>query len=324
MSQEEITKEVENEEVVSQEVSEETPDVEAEPEAVAEESEAGQEAEAEAEGSEYAPNLKFNALGQEHEIDEMFAPLMKDAESEEKVRKLFEKAYGLDHVKGKNEHLLSQYEELKNEYEPIKKDLTKLSNYLQNGDLDSFFEGVGVTQNQLFHYVDQKLKELDMPEHQRHQLDEARRAQRERDELQENYSQAQTQMQQMQAQQLDYQLGAELSKPDVSEIVREYDTRLGQGAFRNEVIQRAFLVQQTRGVTLSPDQAVKEVLNVASKFIQPSQNQSQGQLGGSGGTRVVRPESKPTIPSMKGSGASPVGSGPRSIDDLRKLASSLT
>src|SRR5688500_2643210 len=63
----------------------------------------------------YTPDFKVKIKGKEFEIDEMFRGLIKDADSEKKVKEFFEKAYGIDFVKQDRKALKDEHEGFKSQ-----------------------------------------------------------------------------------------------------------------------------------------------------------------------------------------------------------------
>lgn len=150
--------------------------------------------------------------------------------------------------------------------------------------------------------------------------------QRERDQqlqaLEAETHQSHTQMQQMAQEYKQNELNFVMSRPDVSEVAKNYDARVGQpGAFMKEVIGRGAYHEAVSKTVITAEQAVNEVLqllgsgagNASASGINPS---PQAQQGG-----VVTQVQKPTISAFAGQGGrSPAKKVFTRIDDIRKHA----
>src|SRR5688572_23823320 len=56
-----------------------------------------------AQTQQYTPNFKFKVLDKEHEIEERFRKLIKDADSEKMIRELHEKSFGIEAIKSQRD-----------------------------------------------------------------------------------------------------------------------------------------------------------------------------------------------------------------------------
>ena len=117
----------------------------------------------------------------------------------------------------------------------------------------------------------------------------------------------------------------ELQRPDVTEFSKAFDEVTGKpGNFFNEVKKVGELHwMRSGGKALIPaNQAIKEVMdayaNVAKVRAAPAAN-TAAPAPQTTATTAAKP--KPTvIPNVAGKQASPIKAGPKSTDDLRKLA----
>jgi hypothetical protein len=105
-----------------------------------------------------------------------------------------------------------------------------------------------------------------------------------------------------------------ISEDSVATLAKQFDAKLGQaGAFKEEVIKRAFLIEKTTGQELTPEQAVQEVVKLYGwNMTGPSQPQD----------KVLAPKgtsSKASLPTLQGKNTSPVVKQITSLDDLKSL-----
>jgi len=76
----------------------------------------------------FQPNWKYKAFGKEKEIDEMWRPLVKDPDSEQKVKDIFTKVDAFDELKNKHESTSKEFQGLLGEYQALIFLLIVLSN----------------------------------------------------------------------------------------------------------------------------------------------------------------------------------------------------
>ncbi len=112
-----------------------------------------------------------------------------------------------------------------------------------------------------------------------------------------------------------------LQKGDVTAFAKIFQEKTG-GSFRNKVIDYAEAVFYTRKdvngrpVDLTPEQAVKEVMEHYSPFVTQAQ---AAQTGAEGVPGSVGHRAPPVIPNVSGRQSSPTGTNSfKSTDDLRK------
>jgi len=271
----------------------------------------------------YQPNFKFKVKDKEQEIDEWLRPVVKDAETEKKLKELHERAFGLDEVKASRESFKTKYEDVNTKYTGLEKSLQTLSGFVQKGDFDSFFRSLQIPKESILKYAISELQYNELPPEQKAQIDNQRRFQQEQYQFQSQAEQHAQQLREFGMQQLTF----EMSKPDVSQVVQSFDQRMGrQGAFQQEVINRGAYYEQVHGKTLPASQLISEVLAIVSPghgqqaAPQSATAQAVQTTPSQGATTQQQPEAKPTVKVFSGGGnASPVKKTITSLDDLRKL-----
>lgn len=268
----------------------------------------------------FTPNYKFKVHDEEKEIDEFFRGLIKDEESEKKVKEIFGKAYALDAQKAKNEQVREQFSEVSQKYGNIDKSLKQLSRYVQNKDLGSFFEAVQIPEHMVFEFVKQRLAQMEAPPEQRaemQRIEQERKQfltlQQENEELKERYSSETVQARGL-------ELDTALSSPGVSTITEKFDASLGKGAFKKAVIDHGIVTYQMTGKEIPVYQAVQETAARWQGLFAQSQQAASEQIQASAQAQTSAMAPPPTMPNVSGRSTSPIKSGPRSIDDLKKLA----
>ncbi len=272
----------------------------------------------------YTPNYKYNIMGKEHEVDEFWRGLIKDADSEKKVKDLFTKTQAFDEVKASRESLQTEYQSVRGEFDALDRDVRRVMSFLNAGDLDNFFGSLKIPENKVYDWVAKRLEAAQNPEALRSlesQAQERARAfdlEQERSSLEHRY---QEQAVQARATQLDLML----SRPDISAAASAWDSRAGQvGAFRDLIISEAQNAYFTQNQDLSAEQAVSMVMQKYGKFLgdgtQPQVVTPQAPAPGTAAPQVA---AKPVIPAVQGRGTSPIKKSPKSLDDLRQMAKEL-
>lgn len=297
---------------------------------------AGQQQAAGGEGTQvvppaYTPNFKFKVLDKELEIDEQFRGLIKDADSEKKVREIFEKAHGLDHVKADRQTIRQELQTVKQEFGNLNESIETLSHFVRTDNLQSFFDALKIPEDKVLRYAYQRLQYREMTPEQRAQIDGQSQAQRDAYFLQkENESLLKTSAQTTEAMRRT-ELDTHIAQPQVASVAQAFDARVGKpGAFMEEVINRGKYHWFANQKDISVADAVAEVMNLiggapasAPQVPQNGLLNPSGQQAGAGqtpGQIQQQQQAKPVIPNIRGNGNSPAKKIPRSIADLRKLA----
>lgn len=269
----------------------------------------------------YQPNFKFKAFGVEKELDEFWRPLIKDQDSEKKVKDLFTRAEAFDELKSRYEGTQNEFSQVYNEYVSLDKDVKRVASFLNRGDLDNFFRSVGLTEEKIYEWVENKIEMQNLPPDQKKALEmQAMERQRSYDlELEKNELVQQYQTQAVQARTM--QLDMLLSRPEVSQAASAWDSKMGQlGAFRDLVVEEAQKAWFAEKVDLSAEQAVQRVLTRYGKLLEGGVA-PQAPMAPQGSAPQV--QQKPVIPAVQGRGTSPVKRSPKSIDDLKAMAKEL-
>lgn len=268
----------------------------------------------------YQANYKFKVLDKEHEFDDFLKGIVKDQDTEKKVRDLYERAFGLDSVKADRQALKAQLAETNVKITETDKALATLGDYVQKGDLDSFFEAMSIPKEKVLRYA------LDIVQREQ---DPAAKAKWESDRQAASRSQYyETQNQQLQQSQQEFavqrrvfELDNVLSRPETTPVVQAYEAGIGSpGAFREYVIRigQAFAAQ---GQDISAEQAVQEAVKHL-RAVNPTLGMNHAAQQAEG-PRVVMANQKPVLPNIQGRGMSAVRSTVKSIDDLKKRAREL-
>ena len=211
-----------------------------------------------AEAPAWTPSLKYKVNGVEKEFDPLFRDIVKDADTEKKIKDILERAEGTDIFRNKLSEFDVKHKDLSTKYEDQNKKLQHAAN-LWEKDKDQFFEFMGMDVNEIYKWVAEKLRMEDAPESEKqlyNREQESRRLAMEREQQLEFYQQKAIQEA---TQAKSFQLQQEMSKPEISSIASQYDSAYGQGAFETAVKQLGKQVWDTQKVDLSASEAVSQV-----------------------------------------------------------------
>lgn len=270
----------------------------------------------------YTPNFKFKVLDSEHEIDPEFRALIKDAETEKKIKGLFEKAYGLDHYKQKHTKLSQDFSKIKTEYDNFQAGIRQVEEYINNKDFKSFMNTLKIPKELVYQYVLDELKYKDLPPEQKKLYDDkeaaayqAKVAQTESQRVKEQYE---TMLQQVR----EAELSTILSTPEINEKAAIFDSRAGkQGAFKEAIANHGYALFVQTGKDFSAKEVTDNFLKLYGAGIAPAQ---QGGAGNSLNAASKPADRKPHIPNVTGSGQSPTKKIPKSIEDLKAIAKAMS
>lgn len=268
----------------------------------------------------YQPNYKYKAALQEKELDAFWHPLVKDADSEKKVKELFTKVDAFDFVKGKHQTLEQQFNSLQEDYGQVNNTVQRFNQSVKGGDLSSAFRLAGITKGQVFKWTQSQLQLMELPPEQRQQFEQYENTQHQKSELEQQVSHLQKQYEQQAVQARTTQLDFALGKPDVSRFAEAWDANTGEaGAFRKFVVEEAKKIYYDTQQDISPDQAIANVMQRFGKFL----NMGETIVPTSQASSIANQANKPVIPHVAGKAASPIKKVPKSLDDLKKLAKAM-
>lgn len=269
----------------------------------------------------YTPNLKFKVLDKEHEFDPFLKDAIKDADSEKKMREIYEKAFGLDVVKPKFQSLRQEHEALAEQHNGLVGNITELREFYSKGDFDSFFGKLKIPFDKVLQYVAEKIQYQDLPPEQRQALDARRQAELREREVSKTLQEREQQIVEQQTQAKSYMLDLTLERADVKSFAEQFSGKTGK-SFRDAVIEYGEAAYFTRKdahgnpVDLTPEQAITELMGHYGKLMS-----AQAAATSAPGAAATAPAQKtPVIPNVSGRQTSPTGTvKPKSIEDLKKL-----
>jgi hypothetical protein len=266
----------------------------------------------------WTPDWKFKAAGKEHEIPETYRGLAKDQNSLDEIKRLHEKAYGVDALVQSRDTLKRQYAELQprlQEYENVTKSIEKLEFFVQNKDFDSFFQALGIPDKAIIGWIQEKIDLQGAAPEVRAQYEKSRQLTSQQWEQQQELSRYKATAEEYE-QHKAYQTVETSVTQLAGDIAQSYDSKMGQGAFVDFVINKGIQLTQAFGREPSLEQVIEIAKSELSKLgvYQPPQAvQSQASVGT---TTTSAPKQKPTIPIVPAGGQSPIKQPIKSMKDL--------
>ncbi|HYX39924.1 MAG TPA: hypothetical protein VE954_43060 [Oligoflexus sp.] len=290
--------------------------------------------EAAAEIEAYSPDFKFKVGESEHEFDERVRGVLKSKEDEEYFRDLYTKAYGLDVVKKRHEEKWnakeqewqtkeSEYSGLRSQFDRVQNTIQKL-NTLKGQDFGVFQKAWDIPNQAILQRASEILQVHGDPEAQ------ARADKVYADRLQmlqyEDRVNQESQTQQAMTRQLhEMKLHQALMSPDIIQFAAEYDKRMGQGAFLEEVNMVGTIDHAAGKGYTDPKDAVTRAQQKLAKLIGPLGSSPASVSPPAASQQQQKPVQRPALPNL-GSGrtGTAVSKKPKTMADLKKLAEQLS
>lgn len=292
------------------------------------EAEAGAEVtETEKETKKYEPNYKFQASQKEYEIDEVLRPALVSQEAEDTLKKLYEKAYGLDATMEKNATLSTNLDDSNTKYANIEGSILDLQEDYKRGNLDAFFEKLQIPKDKIYEWVYGKVQYEQAEPEERRQIDQQRQLSENAYQSDRRAQASEDRLSQNDVTSLRDEMNIVFSLDNVKAFETSFDQKMGQGAFRNEVVRHGDDAWVSQAQKLSGLQATMGVIEKFKPFLDVAPQQATPQANateqtGQTSPTVVSPQKNttPVIPVVAGAAArSPAQGGYTSIDQIRKL-----
>lgn len=264
---------------------------------------------------QYQPNFKFKVYNEEKEIDEWLRPLVKDLDSEKKVRDFCERAYGVDGMRSRLNEAREQHKGVEGKYNQIMDGIETLRTHVSNDDFDSFFKVMSIPKERIYQWVARELQAEKLAPEEKQRYNEQMELRRERSSLQKDLQTYKSDNERFQIQAMETDLESALKSPEVNSIMQSFDARAGRvGAFRDRVINELTILEFTTGKTPRASEGVERLLGL----MQYSPSQVNTPQGNPQPTQIE----KPVIPNLKSKASiSPVKKAPQSLQELRDFAS---
>ena len=263
---------------------------------------------------QYQPNFKFSVHDEEKEFDEWMRPTIKDAETEKKVRELYEKAYGLDYVKPKHEAAQKELQAYASEYEKLHGNVNSVLEARDQGDFEVMLKRIGVTEAQIAKYLIEKQQRKELPPEQRQVYDREEQLRRDFSDRDKQVEILTQRYMDMASQAREAQVDFAMLRPEVTQVASAYDGANGKGSFKRLIAETAIAYQAVNRQEPSVETAISETLRRVGRGWLGSQVQPP-----SVNTVEAKP---PVIPNVSGKQMSPIKKSPRTIKELREMGKS--
>lgn len=276
---------------------------------------------------QYSPDFKYKANGQVKELDPRLKAVIKTKEDEEYFKKVFEKADGIEEIKGHRDHIRNQYNTLAGQASQViqyadKGDYKSMMGILgvKTEDIGKVMTGLGYDKESIIKYAyhlaqltpEQEQAYAKEKEHELYQQQQ----QSQFDQLNQKLYQADVKLKSSELQQV-------LSTPEYAHVVNAFDQHHGQGAFWNAVCEKGEYYYM-KNVDKSVLDIVDEVGRIARLYSQPQQTQMQQQVNQAiPATNTHVNKSIPVIPNVSGGSSSPARRKVTNLKDLKAFAKTL-
>jgi hypothetical protein len=264
-------------------------------------------------------------MDKEHEIDAFLKDVIKDADTEKKVKELYEKAFGLDVVKPRLTETRKELSEIKTQHTALLGQIDELRQDYARGDLDSFFQKLEVPEEKVLQWCLDKVQYQQLPPEQRQVLDARKSAEQRAWDAEKRAQMLEQQMHERVSSAQGTVLQVALERPDVKTFAEAFDAKVGKpGAFRDAVCDLGEYAHMKSGgkSELTPEQAIQQVMQSYGVFIQAPSAMPAPQAPAPTPAPQAQPQ-VPVIPNVGGRAASPTKPKVKSLDDIKKLAASL-
>jgi hypothetical protein len=289
----------------------------------------GTEGELDADGkpivAEWSPNFKFKYSEEgkkeqlEKEIDDLFKPLIKDANSEKTVKELFEKAHGLDLVKATNVKYKTQLDQIGDrwmkEVQPVMQGVQKLDAAVAKNDIRTVCDILGIDKKSVYKFVADELRYEEMSPADRKAVEAQRQAQTRAEQADNQNQDLVRQYQSTQVALRTLEMNQALNAPELSQIVKQFESACGPGSFKTEVIRAGQLAIATQKKDITVQEAINEVVKLYKPLLS---GMAKTPPPGAGNPKA--PAQKNVLPKIAGQNSSPARKEVSSLAELRELA----
>lgn len=266
----------------------------------------------------YTPNYKFKVADfekhgkKEMDFDEFLRPVIKDPETEKKVRDLYERAFGVDGIKQHRETIQTELKQVRGQFDQQSTMLRDLV-HLRDNDFDGFMEASGIKPETVLGWVQKRLAYQGMTPEQRAEFDQNAATRRQAFQQERSFATREQSYQQQIQQFHDMQIEAAISRPDVQPVAESFNERKGNpNAFR-DLVYMVGKNGSSPGKDMPVSEAIKEALSLVGTQSHAAPTQEP----------AGKPpaERRPTIPNVgAGKGSSPVSKQIKTFEDLQSAA----
>jgi hypothetical protein len=268
--------------------------------------------------SEFTPDFSYKFNGETREIDEFWRGLIKDEETQKKVRDFVERAEAVDMHKSKSK----EYDAKLQEWEPQVKQLELYRQTYENAktpaDHLELLNEIGYDAEALKDITREILRREQMPEDQKALFEQNQRAELEKRQIMAQNESVVQEFNSLLANVTQQQMSLELGKAENSAIVKAYDAANGEGSFEQLFLERGAYYTQQAGKHVPPAEVMSRIAKEFAPFLA-----SQTSAGAQNAVQIIKPKQK-SIPSVGTRNGSPTQPAISSIEDLNARYKQLT
>ena len=268
----------------------------------------------------YTPNFKFKVLDQEKEFDEWIRPAV-NKDNEKAIRELYEKAYGIDHIKAQREQERQARTKTEGQYNQLMTEIQELGQIRQK-DLGMFFQRLGIPKQQIAQWVLQQAEAMEatekLPENLKGLYNQFEDLNSKNYELQKQLEALNSRQQVEALNAKRAELDSTLASPSIKPLADEYDTRVGKPGSFQLMVMRHGAAEWEMGRQLNAQQATDEVIQLLGLKAAPP---SQASAPTAQAPKVIASPKPTVLPNVgSGTGASTAKAPVSSLKELRELA----
>ena len=215
---------------------------------------------------EYQPNFGYTVRKKDYEFDDWIRPVITNQETEAQVRRLYEKATGVDFLDEHIGKLRGEKQDLENSVKKYQEDLefskqgVEGLKQLAKSDFGAFAHLAGIDDQTILSYANQRLDYKEKPEYERQQIDHDMqvRSQSYSKELELNNLKRQNET--LLRTNHNQKMSQAMAQPEISTFAEKFDKRMGEdGAFVRHVRNYGSQQFQTTQQYVEPLVAVQHV-----------------------------------------------------------------
>ncbi len=263
---------------------------------------------------EFKPTYKVKVEDDEIEFDEVIKAVVKDKATEDKVRELYQKAYGIEKVKESREKFKNNYEETNKALNEYRKSVDPIVDLYEKGELYESAKAFGYTDEQILTMAKKVIEYQNATPEKRAEIDNIQKQRQESYMTRAEIEKMQTELETTKAENLRTQVTSILSTASVSETAKVVDEHFEKkGYFEKKVYEYGDMMWK-KGVRLTPEQCTQALIEEYTPLVKRAKAK----------TEVVNsaPAKGNTIPHIKSSGT-PGKKKLTSFDDYDKIIEDL-
>jgi len=269
---------------------------------------------------DYSPDHKYNVYDEVKEFDEWIIPVIKDKDTESKVRDLYTRAAGIEGVKTKLSKEREDKAMIQTELNNINRGLENFQRLLDSQLYDEVFKHLKIPEEQIIEYALDKAKRSQLSAEERAMLDSQDQMRTQNFNLQKQNEEMQRLQYQNAEKQYEFEMNSQLTRQDVKPLVDKLDSQFGNGFFRDQVEKEGMAYYNQNGRDTTIEDAVNTVITKFGKLTQaaatpPTTLTNTQPLNTITKTNQIRTIAK----TPSGGGASPTHREINSIEDLQKI-----